>query len=542
ALAIAAPFAAAGPTGKNRAACATEIDLWDRLEVPDFSTGTDEVTSFAVSPVEPNHLIATNEDAIAITRDGGCNWKETFVVPAAASGDYPYTRSEARVVSVVVSPGSPGIVYAAVEQLTPVPRPHVIVSEDGGLSWRPADSGLEAARGTPLTLAPSPGDPRRVYLLTSLEAELAPSTGYDVAQSLHVSGDAGNSWAPRREFFGGVAAQLPIGTTELEGDTVDGVVVDPLDADSIWLYGRQGLFVSRDGGSTVRKIGEVDDEPIGVVDVMHLPGEPATVRAFARGAPLFYLSQDGGQTFSRQVVFPGIAQSVAHGLYAGEVAVATNLGVYYSSPLGFVLNESPADGRPMLDLRAALDPRVPNSGAAGPLGTTVGLVLFARSGETIERLDVEVPEPEDIPPTTVGELSPVSVGFEDPTLRPAKKRIVLRRGQSKTVTYHLVLPRRPTPLDVYFLVDVSGSMQDTINGVRSAMGEIVSQLTGAGIDAWFGVGQYRAYSAYPAYERVRDIGPANEGLSQALNTLDAYGGGQETQLAALLQSSTGEGQ
>jgi hypothetical protein len=85
-------------------------------------------------------------------------------------------------------------------------------------------------------------------------------------------------------------------------------------------------------------------------------------------------------------------------------------------------------------------------------------------------------------------------------------------------------------------------MAPKIKGMKQALDQIVNRLQKAGVDAWFGVGQYRSYKEGPPYERVQDLAPPGPGLLRALSDIAAHGGGNETHLAALYQTATGKGQ
>jgi hypothetical protein len=189
---------------------------------------------------------------------------------------------------------------------------------------------------------------------------------------------------------------------------------------------------------------------------------------------------------------------------------------------------SPLDGRAVYDVQFA----VKNSIFEEPL-------VFGRTPKTIEV--AYRARGEEVHEEVLSEVLPPEINVADRFLEPASKRIVMHPGQSRTIPYRLGLPAAVTPLDVYFMIDISGSMQGTINGIRAAMQDIVEALSGRDIDVHFGVGAFRAFNDPPAYERVRDIGPPGPAVADALNSLRASGGGAETQMAALMESVTGAG-
>jgi hypothetical protein len=147
-------------------------------------------------------------------------------------------------------------------------------------------------------------------------------------------------------------------------------------------------------------------------------------------------------------------------------------------------------------------------------------------------------QPFDIRKVPLVSLKPVSLD-QSSSLLPKHEVVKLKEGQSRRIRYHVSVPAGITPVDVYFLIDVSSSMQDAINGTRVAMQSIVEELASAGLDVRFGVGSFRSFTDPPVYDRGRDIGPADANLARALNELRAQGGGAETQMEALLESVDG---
>jgi hypothetical protein len=126
-------------------------------------------------------------------------------------------------------------------------------------------------------------------------------------------------------------------------------------------------------------------------------------------------------------------------------------------------------------------------------------------------------------------------------LTPKRVKLVLDPGESHKIPYRLFLPPAPTPLDIYFLVDVSGSMQPSICAMRDGLQAIVEEFAHRGIDVRFGVGQFRGFEDGLPYERLREIGLPDQELVDALASMGASGGTTETQLTALYQAATGEG-
>lgn len=223
---------------------------------------------------------------------------------------------------------------------------------------------------------------------------------------------------------------------------------------------------------------------------------------------------------------------------------ATSTGVWVTvSGRAKPLDLSPTDHRPILDLH---------------LTDGAGSELWGRSETTIERKVFSGPNHRSfdlckdaeeagllVPgcPSTQNDFEVPCVDTKppgEPALQPPDVDVTLMPGESKTVDFDFDLPTEGQPLDVFFLIDVSGSMQDAIDGTARAMNEIVTTLTNRGHNVNFGIGEYRSYDMPPAYRRVLDITDNCGAVEEALESLIASGGGEETQLEALYQVAMGE--
>jgi len=282
---------------------------------------------------------------------------------------------------------------------------------------------------------------------------------------------------------------------------------------------------SDDGGETFEPIQEVGD-PIGEVLLSPNRKGAMVVRAFSSSAAYVHSSSDGGASWSTNLT-PATVRSAA-ALSPGTYAMGTPNGVFLVQ-----------GGAPAVGLTSPAIPPIFDLSASQPSSP----ILFGRTDRTLERLRANdggefQPAERDtaVPSIPLLDLPPIP--------RPSLKgpdEVTLREGQDTTKRYLLELTGTPTPVDVYFLFDTSGSMGSAIRGVREAMRQVVLSLVRHRVDAHFGIGRYVSYADPPAYERVRDIGPPDQQLAKALASLTAEGGGYESQLAALYQSATGDG-
>jgi hypothetical protein len=274
--------------------------------------------------------------------------------------------------------------------------------------------------------------------------------------------------------------------------------------------------------------------------VWHTPGSPARILAARTDKADVYRSNNGGREFVANPQ-PGIVQSIVSINPLLEL-YSTSAGVYLRQFGAGTANYSPTDGRPIIDLY---------------LTDGAGTEFWGRSETTIERRVFRVPRQQNLSYCEAmerlgytgygcgGELDIDVPCVEtpepgEPALQPASLDIALQPGESKTVHYDFDLPSQGQVLDVFFLIDVSGSMQDAIDGTGRAMTEIVTHLTNKGVDVNFGVGEYRSYTQAPVYRRVLDITNDCGAVENALESLIASGGGEETQLEALYQVARGE--
>lgn len=113
------------------------------------------------------------------------------------------------------------------------------------------------------------------------------------------------------------------------------------------------------------------------------------------------------------------------------------------------------------------------------------------------------------------------------------------------------------PVDIYFLVDLSGSFIDDLPFFKAQAPGVIATLQASNPNTHFGLGTYEDYPIIPfgradlndnAYERVVDITltPDPTPVLTAINGLSAIpgagGDGPQSQLPALFQAATGAGQ
>lgn len=488
---------------------------WTTIASPQYPTGPRTITEFAIDPYAPNVVYATNGTALMMSIDLGCSWEPTLVLDTLPTLAVPISGANSEIVDIEIpeSRFAHTQVYLLVaERIGPATRPHVVLSRDGGQSWQASDDGLPPATGTLHGIHVAPDSPQFVYVQTSLP------TGGD---ELYASTNGGRQWQRR--------SKIPP-----EG-IASGLAVDPQNSNELWFWGGGGLYHSTNGG-TSRQV--IDSVPAGIplVDVWHGATAASRVVAWEPETSTMSVSTDGGRRWNRMSGPKfGSALSIAHGNTAFDIFLSMHEGMFRRTSNGW-RDLTPASQVDLLDIEIT---RAGPPLLIGRTASTLEVLPDLGGGAPLSPFEVTPP---DLPGTGVPELLPEAI---DLTLKP---------GQKKTVELDLDLPPLPNPLDVFFLVDTSMSMDSTIAGLRVGMQEIIDDLADSGLDVQFGVGEFKDYPIpgygdsqagdFP-YRLDRVIGPADDQLKEALERLESSGGGAldrpESQLTGLYQAATGNG-
>lgn len=156
---------------------------------------------------------------------------------------------------VATSPADPSVVYK-------VRSFEIHRSDDGGVTWQRKAGAWES----PFALLVHPADPDRIYV----------SYWSLVGEGLVVSTDGGETWrkVDHGRTFGALAG-------------------DPTDPNRMWAgegfgFGRDGLWLSEDGGLTFERLSDV---PVTAIAV-----DPAKPDRLTLGGRALYTSNDGGKT------------------------------------------------------------------------------------------------------------------------------------------------------------------------------------------------------------------------------------------------------
>ena len=507
----------------------------------------DQIRTFAAGGGDGQLLLASDGKSLMRSIDGGCAWR---AVAFSAPDGGPVDAVAPKIDQLVIPEGGDKA-YMVLSGVGDTAVPQLMTSADGGETWGDSGSGLPAA-GRFRELVPAPDDPNVLYLIAGTAEGLRPADGVVPSGGLYATEDGGQSWAQRDA-----------------GVAIDSLAVDPIDAKDLWIVrADHSVEVSIDGGTTFSVVTPPSDADPNTPDdlwrevtVAHqLPSNPlvavfatngrdgsVTRGAFTAdlGAHWQALDTDGlgpvgGAVFGRSPAqlfwAAGSASTAFHG---------PGFHVLDREGLHFV----DIDG---LDLRSLEDPV--NVIASGG-GTDRYRAIFMRRDapgedppleDLIVRYDPPAPDPNDSGLAAAGPCKNNSVpGAQDVVhkpvgFQPGQLDLQLEPGQPLRTDLRAALPPSPTPLDVFFLIDHSTSMDPAIEGLFCSITRMARELPRRGVDAHFGLGGYSDYFL-KTYQRYVDISAPGPHISEALRGLFTYGGVHEPIRSALYQTATGDG-
>ncbi|HVE63788.1 MAG TPA: hypothetical protein VNB94_08315 [Mycobacteriales bacterium] len=516
------------------------VARWEAIAKPRFDVGPQSMTTYAVQPTDPSIIYVTNGKTIMRTSNSGCTFDEVLELRPEGSGDVALSSLTTTITSLTLPErGSPRRVLAtAVEVDAGVGRPHVLRTDTGNNgTWQLADEGLPPV-GRPTDLRIAPGDARVAYLslraVTGLDDTPAGPLPPITAPAPTPAGPIG---ALYRSVDGGATWSQVAQSDQLGGASIiDDIAVSDLTTQRVYVIADGVLLSSRDGGESFTDAGltRAQQSSAGyrftTLDVFQ-----QRVLAFSRTAtgkgPVAVRSNDDGRTYTAANV-PFVAESAAHGARTNDVIVGTTLADGTTSV--FALSNN----------RWSEVTPAPN---ATPFQVQIDRrrsIRFGLSTEKIYRTIADRGRPDvALPPVKSDTDLDNLAGIRAPSLLPRSQTVVLEIGQSQQITYTLQVPRRPTPLDVYILLDNSGSMSAFIDDLRANLAKAVSTLRTSAVNVHAGLGYYKSLTSPPLYDRLVDVGPVDQNFFNQLDSLDPKKttGNQEPILDALYQSATGEG-
>ena len=488
-------------------------DSWQRWTAPPDLT--QDLRALAVSPQDAGRVWVTDGAQVLRTVDAGCEWRVAYVPSSGVFVSVNSTEGRDGITQVLVN-GAPGQETTwVVDQGVSVSGAHraqVFVATGGGDGFTQS-VGLPGTGDVVLAVGSVPS---RAYAVVTTYENLI-TTGDDlqsVVSTLWVTSDTGGTWKR--------VGDLP------DGFSPRGAAVTPRGDYLTW--SDHQLLRSTDGG--VPQVVPVGADPIAAVSVAR-----SVVVVPEKGQA--QVSADGGAAFtaspipaSTRVVakVPGI---IGYGLVVGTRSPQVDLWAPGLSPF---------------DVTPRKTPLVGVVGGRDGGGTPV-LVGFGTKDVMVLPLTLTgrpVTPPKPLPPIDVKVTTPGVRAPPVSALVPASTTLTLKPGERRRVDYRLQLPPVPGPLDVYFLMDTTGSMQPSIDGLRQSIQDIVDSLAASRLDVQMGLGDFRDVDeALSKHVYVRDarLAPPGEALARGLERLSVGGGGDgpEADTIGLVEAVTGKG-
>jgi photosystem II stability/assembly factor-like uncharacterized protein len=291
------------------------------------SPGPFPVYSLAVDPSVAHTIYAgTNGGGVWTSSDGGVTWHSTGV-------------SDGRVLSLAVD--SAGVLYAGTNFAGGQ------VSRDLGAAWSVLHAGIDGVNKFAYNVLIDPGNGRKI-LVGSGEAlwglswsQDGGATWSDAGQGFTGRGTRGVAFDPtdsRRIYAGSQIGSVFFKSTDggltwsirrFGSPTVSviGVAVDPLSPNIIYVSTQnEGIFKSSDYGDTWKSTGSA---PSGAITYL-TPDPTKSGRLFASAGTAFYLSENGGETWTNVLNMPAWTVTIDPNMPSTVYATTRTQGVFRS--------------------------------------------------------------------------------------------------------------------------------------------------------------------------------------------------------------------
>ncbi|MDQ1712232.1 MAG: hypothetical protein QOE45_1682 [Frankiaceae bacterium] len=482
------------PTGDNLSACpitgqVTSKNGWAKILSPDYlatkGEGERKITSWDPSPTERGWIYVTNGKVIQLSKDHGCRWDHIYRASTTPDGS-PDTNTT--VVTQVVAPTGKHLWFAGYDGSNGAYRPHVTMTTNATpignaptVAFASQDTGLPTF-GKPLQLAvgqagasDGPGT-MRPYLLVEQPPEgpaLTPVRHLYRLQTeaLPVSAIKTTSWAD---------VPLPAGIGQIEGMTLS-----PTDANTIWVWGTKGFAVSRQiGDNWVAK-------PMPGVRTIDVDGRGLGRVYVAKGSTgaVSYVTAAGAVTPGPDVAVAPVAAT--HGTRPAVLAITGARGTFgFDARSLRWVDITPSDGARFVSMA------MPRGGANG--------ILLGQTADALYRFDMYPPESFLPPPRGSdggGDGDPhLPTGITEPKLHVTRQEVTVAPGKVANDDIDWGLGPNPTPLDVFFIMDTTGSMGQAIKGLKEGINQITDELyQRTNGQACFGVGDVKDFNVIAGY-------------------------------------------
>jgi hypothetical protein len=552
-LAMASPvtsFADPGaPLGDSLRACKEHVtvdkDNWARIEAPENAPadGPNVIAAFAV-PAQNERLVwSSNGTSIKNSRDAGCHWDP--IHPKPSSGTIPREATDS-VITQLVAPTDEGLWVSGYYDRGGVHQPHILwspnaVAKPGNVpttDFETADDGLPKV-GTPLELVVRSSNTTLksgvAYLLVEEPPDAVSGDVSTPARRLYrLKLDTTLDQAiGRRTFLWEPVQTLPAGFGR-----IDGLAMNRLTG-TVWIWSGADYAASFDTGMNWK--------------TAKAPGPITTVDVDDQDVAAIYSKAPDGNAMQRvtnalkiigTLITPIPVMTATHGSRGGVVVISGPAGAY-----GF-------------DVAARRWIKLTPPGTKGfadvALGLSGGLnrMLVGSTEKALYRLDLFAGE-SFLRVEGTGKKYVDTNWFPDTNLpgallTPMSRTVTVRPGERKPAPVKFRVPPSALRLDVYFLVDTTLSMANAIDGLKTGIEDIETEIRrrirgqacfGLGEVKDFGPGQYGGDSVRPYTRRV-PVSCEPGKIRASLDTMQQGGGDvipEEAQTVGIVQALTGAG-
>ncbi|HEX2295116.1 MAG TPA: hypothetical protein VHN37_07390 [Actinomycetota bacterium] len=544
-LSVVALAVCAGPTMPARGApCpgVTSDGAWKTITTP--------VPAAAFTVDSGGRIYAGGDGTILTSTNGGCTWRS--VLRLDGTGLPP----QARVTRLATTGDS---VLAAVT------GPYVLTSADRGATWTESRAGLDVP-GEPVGLYAAPSG-AAAYLVVRQELDDGALEGAGLggpglgatATALYRSMDGGATWTRRGSIGGSVTGPRASGAgAATEPASIWDLAIDPADPAHLLAATSGGLLRSTDAGATWAEAISDPGARTRAVDMWRGAGGSTAAIAVDPSDGTVYETSEGGGAWTERS-YPQLRTELMS-QYPNAAAwawTAAGAQVFVSGPKGMFR----LTGSTLVDVtpetlggpgETAVDLQIVRGAPWARLLDGSALVTSASRSAPGSSNDlgrdgsgpVRVPSP----PRTIDGIPRPPVAGGLPEVEAERAVVEVSPGESETVAVEARLGPHPVSVDLFFLVDTTSSMSDTIRGLVGGMEEIAVRLARSGIRLRAGLGAFRTYPREAdrpaidyAYRRLRALGTLDASFVRALYRLEG-GGSSGANLTALYQAVTGAGQ
>ena len=316
---------------------------WSTVRRPDFppnenvvpNSNVGQLQEIAVDPYDPKRIFAHDLASVMRTIDGGCTWKRVWSVPVVPSPEFPFSQNMIRAIEIPEAKSARNRIYLTLSPTIAPPQVNVVVSKDGGESWKLSSEGLPPGAWLPYSnsqnrnyggVRVAPSAPNVLYLPvtlnTPISTTLAGRTVTTASAVLYGSTDAGATWE--------LLSELPTGPVDGLGKLAAELVVNPSDPKDVWMYTRLEMLRSRDGGKSWVEVAPFGNAGSDGIAISHPSGKATRVvflPAPDANASFLYLSDDGGKSWTR-LASPAFIDAVAFGGHKDQLLVVSRDGYF----------------------------------------------------------------------------------------------------------------------------------------------------------------------------------------------------------------------